>query len=190
MCSPFAAQSPSVVIFTVSSTTWLSCLKLAASRLTPTTSSWVTTLIGDTTQWRPWLFSSASRSATEIESPFWEVTTNRAKSPKFTASTTSAWESMAMQTSGNSWLTYLTICLWALALRIKFSVSTEDCPPVSTPSIRSKVLTELLRCLTKVPCATCFGRTQMTEPVGVFHRGERVILSDKISRTNFYKRMV
>lgn len=48
---------------------------------------------------------------------------------------------------------------------------------------------EFKRFLTKVPCATCFGLTQMRRPDGVFLRAVLVTHSDRTLQNSFYNAM-
>ena len=73
------------------------------------------------------------RCDTVSESQFCAATTSPAKSPKSTASTTSACANMAILTCGSSSRTCLTTCHWRLWLTARFSACTAASVRPSTP---------------------------------------------------------
>ena len=187
--SPSNAQWPFAVMCTDSSTTWWSCLRLAVAHQTPTTFSWAIMSIEGTTVLRLSHFWSALRCVLRIELRFFEETTSLVRSLKSTASTMNVSGSMEMLTCGNTWPIYSTICLWQRSWRIKFSACMEVYHPLLTPSTWSGISIELLRCHTRVPCATCFGQILTIERGGVSPHVAPATPSDKTSRISLYRKM-
>ena len=174
---------------TANSTILWSFSRSVAAHLIQITSSWVTTSIVDTTLWRPSHFSSASKYALRNASRFYAVTMKVVKSHKSMASTTNVSGSTAMLTSGNTWRTSLTTCLWQLSSKIKFSAFTVAWAPAWILWTWSEILTVLWRYLTKVQCATCCGQILTTVQAGESLHAEPATPLDKTFQTNLSRRM-
>ena len=128
MLSPCHHLSPSLETSMVSSLMLLNYLELVAKCPTPTIFSWETMSIEEQPLLRLSLTWSFSNFASQTGFTCWEEITNRAKSPKSTASRSSVSVNTAALSSGSSSQTYLITCPWRPLWMVKYSACMQACP--------------------------------------------------------------